>query len=1006
MNGGKKGEFAAILNECVQKCADLKEDYRYVKVCAEFAEFCKNPLEFLAWMERSSIGVRYSIFWETKARLLEEMARDTAGADAAFAEGIRRTAQPVDRLHAKRREMQARVAARLTHPVEGQQEEEEQEKRMALGSLAKVGMVRSTRAGPGQLKIDGPVAATFRRDLTVYEGSEEREESSSVPGRDWIDYGSERESVKENKDVAKQWSRTTLPQQAPKSGPSQRPAFAIFDDVKGVEEDVPVSIASAVKKPAVVTINAKAKASVMQAGPAPPSPVSKKDGKKAFRAGFNENALMEETLTFEELRAMQWFDAVRAEEEMRVRIKLEAEERHRHEEEARQRMRREADERQRLEQARQEEEMRQRFKRESEERQRREEAEQEEIRRAQVELQRAVREKNRQQAPSTMQMSFAVDNVAMDTMNYEALVRNSAKTGQMDMLDDLRNVYADTVDFARRVGGDIAQPTINTRAVMEEVERMFNENVVFDDDSIPAGPVSSRSFVSVAPPPGFAGSSKGQFDIYEDEDSLESFRASMNASAAISTAAPSAAPSAASFHLMEDSFVVPLPKPAVGKSAKIEVFQDEVPQKIVSKPALKSAKFEIFNDEPAQKTAPKSVIKSAKLEVFDDEPVQKTLVKSVAPKSTKLEVFEENAPSKSVSKPAIKKFEIFEDAGLQKSVVPVLANGPVDPWASMSLSANKISSLSGFHDHGPSKPRFEDDGKYFWLGEAVYDLLQIGGGVSSNVFRGEDVSGSEEDSLCAIKIFKPANSWEFYIISQLQTRCQKEQLRHFPRVLSYHHFAGQSALLTCFNENGTVANLMDAWKSSQDGVPEELCVFYAVELLRVVEALHTARVLHNDITPENVLLSHDASNMPDKQSLQLIDFSCAIDLTEFGGQAVFTGAGRCSVMCPQMRREESWTFQQDYFGIVNFCHLLIFGTPLASSGDVSKMKNGWQTVMWEEFFGSLLKQGPTLPAGKFEESAATLKRIRIKLETYRLQISNILQKLLSRQAILLFEKEN
>jgi hypothetical protein len=1053
MNGGKKGEFAAILNECVKKCSDSKEDYRYVKVCAEFAEFCKSPLEFLAWMEQSNIGVRFSLFWETKARLLEDMARDTAAADAAFAEGIRRGAQPIDRLHTKRKEMQGRVASRLAKP--GATDEEEEEQRMALGALTKADGARTTRVGPGQLKMQGSVAppSNLRRPntLSVYDGADERD-PAAVPGREWIDYGSEREAVKENKDVAKQWSRTTLPQHGVTStgAAPQRPGFDIFDEAKGEDEIAPIPAPAVSKKPVaaapIVVKRDPAPTPVMPAAVAPPSPITK----KKVRAGFNEAALLGESLSFEELRAMQW--ANRAEEELKQRLK------------------REAEERQKRQQAEQK-------------------ARDEEMLKVQEDLQRVIREGNnrkikpipKQQPPTRnmLQMSFAVENTTLDTMNYEALVRGSAKTGNMDALDDLRNVYADTIDFENhgKAGKSfmLREPTVNTRAVMDEVERMFNENVAFDD-SIPTGPISSRSFVSVAPPPGF-NKKPSQFDVYEDEDSLESFRASMNASAAlaapVSSSKPAAAP--AKFEVLEDSFVAPLAKaedkrkkpvasklevfedepvqkPALKKpvASKLEVFEDEPMQKPalkkpvasklevfedepVQKPALKkpvASKLEVFEDEPMQKPALKKPVASklevfedepmqkpalkkpvaSKLEVFEDEPVQKPALKK--PVASKLEVFEDEPVQKpALKKPVASKLEVFEDEPMQKPAPPAgKPSGPVDPWAvcASALVPSKFTSIPGFHDHGSNQPRFEDDGKYFWLGEAVYDLLQIGGGVCSNVYRGEDVSGSEDESICAIKLFKPANAWEFFVTSQLQKRCSKEQLRHFPRVLSYHQFAGQSALLTVFNENGTVASLIEAWKSKQNGVPEELAIFYAVELLRAVEALHAARILHNDISPENVLVVMDSSNAPDRQTLQLVDFSCSVDLSDMGDDAVFVGAGRCSVQCQAMRKREAWTFGQDHFGIANLVHWLVFGEPISSisqTGSVAPVKSGWQTELWSDFFAALLNPAPTLTAGQFGESVSKLKQIRIKLETYRLQISNLVQKLLGKQAILLFERK-
>ena len=926
LTGGKKNEFAAILNDCVNRCSDMKRDLRYVKVCCEFAEHCNAPLEFLAWVETNGAAQQYALFWLTKATLLEEVARDTAAAEGAFAEGIRRGAKPVETLRAKRDELHARVAAKLRSAAVAPDTAEETAGgggRVALGSLgAKAGMSRTAHAGPGQLKSQLPESNTRgRKAVAVYEG-DEAEGGGEAQAKQWIEYGSEREAVKENKDVARQWSRATLPQQ-PGGGPAvaaARPGFAIYNE-NDPEDIVPApaviavagapAAARAVSLPALPTVTlartSSAPAAKTVVAPAaatkkkakrdgPPSPIGKPGGK--VRAGFDEAMLEGETLSFEEVRAARW-QAVE-EEARRARLRREAEERTRAEAVA--------------------------------------------LLRAQEELQlqlRSDRQRPAQRRAPSPDASFQVGDTTLDTMNYEALVRGAAKTANLDALDDLRNVYEDTLDFGGRHGKSFLRaPTVNTLAVMNEVEHMFSDDLLFNDSGAGAGAatgVSSRSMVAV-PPPG-AYSDKQAFDVYEDEDSLESFRASMSAStiaAKMSSGPGVAAPSAAAkFEVFEDSFVAPKPKPKEAAAKK-----PVTPAKPV---------FEVFSDD------------------------------------------------------------IEDDAAASKSAPPApaaAASGIVmDPWAAQKQKTSNVAQLRGFCDHAPQRARFEDDGKYFWVEKVAYDLLQIGGGVESVVFRGEDVTGDDGDATCAIKVFKPVRATEFYLLAQLEKRCSKEQLRLFPRVLSYHKYADQSALLTVFNENGSVATLLEVWAKS-GGMPEELALFYSVELLRAVEALHGARVLHNDITPDNVLMCLDSSNMVDKQSLQLVDFSCALDLAEFGGAAVFRGAGRCAVQCPRMRRGESWVFEQDYFAVASIVHSFLFGRPLSEDGDRGGSRSyrpAMQEALWEQFFAAMLAPS-SLTAGQHAESQALLKRVRIALETYRLQISNVIQKALTKQAIHMFEK--
>ncbi len=56
--------------------------------------------------------------------------------------------------------------------------------------------------------------------------------------------------------------------------------------------------------------------------------------------------------------------------------------------------------------------------------------------------------------------------------------------------------------------------------------------------------------------------------------------------------------------------------------------------------------------------------------------------------------------------------------------------------------------------------------------------------------------------------------------------------------------------------------------------------------------------------------SVDASSDPLQQRLELIDFSCALDLSEVESAATFKGRGRCTYPCPEvsMRANDSFLF--------------------------------------------------------------------------------------------------
>jgi serine/threonine protein kinase len=93
---------------------------------------------------------------------------------------------------------------------------------------------------------------------------------------------------------------------------------------------------------------------------------------------------------------------------------------------------------------------------------------------------------------------------------------------------------------------------------------------------------------------------------------------------------------------------------------------------------------------------------------------------------------------------------------------------------------------------------------------------------------------------------------------------------------------------------------------------QPLVMFYAVELLRAVEAMHAAGILHCDIKPDNILLRDDneadatwayspAAGFGGK-GVELIDYGCAIDRNLYESSTVFRGRSHTdSFECLEMQ---------------------------------------------------------------------------------------------------------
>ncbi|KAL9600739.1 MAG: hypothetical protein Q9219_002980 [cf. Caloplaca sp. 3 TL-2023] len=235
---------------------------------------------------------------------------------------------------------------------------------------------------------------------------------------------------------------------------------------------------------------------------------------------------------------------------------------------------------------------------------------------------------------------------------------------------------------------------------------------------------------------------------------------------------------------------------------------------------------------------------------------------------------------------------------------------------------------------------------------------ELGKGAFAPVYLAQRPSsggGEEDDRVCAssdrtelsaIKCEDPPTPWEFYIMSTVHSRLGPS-CRASSSILSpyeMHLFADEGYLVEQYLDQGTLLDLVNTAKAdSPSGVLDEpIAMFFTVELLRTVEALHSIGILHGDLKADNCLvrLHHDdgegghwdptyqangASGWSGK-GLSLIDFGRGIDMRQFGAETQFIADWKTTKQdCPEMREMRPWTYQVDYWGCAGVVHSLLFG---------------------------------------------------------------------------------
>ncbi|XP_051909313.1 mitotic checkpoint serine/threonine-protein kinase BUB1 isoform X2 [Hippocampus zosterae] len=304
---------------------------------------------------------------------------------------------------------------------------------------------------------------------------------------------------------------------------------------------------------------------------------------------------------------------------------------------------------------------------------------------------------------------------------------------------------------------------------------------------------------------------------------------------------------------------------------------------------------------------------------------------------------------------------------------------PSDPWSDRLIShlLSRMSPPLTSHPQCVSWRRSLPDigaKKTISMGKASLRVDRVlGQGAFATVYQATDPDSCDK---VVLKVQKPANIWEFYIHTQLDRRLPPSVRHLFGRIRSAHVFTDGSVLLGEAHGYGTLLNAANLYKGVGDKVmPQPLVIYFTVCILRMLEELHAARLIHADVKPDNFMLGERFVENDDfeadelRHGLVLIDLGQSIDMDLFPPGTAFTA--RCltsGFQCTEMLSGKPWNYQTDLFGAAGTVHVLLFGTYM----QVVQEDGEWRTRatfrrmphgdMWLHLFRTLLNVPGCRPA--------------------------------------------
>ncbi|KAK8961339.1 3-phosphoinositide-dependent protein kinase 1 [Platanthera guangdongensis] len=354
----------------------------------------------------------------------------------------------------------------------------------------------------------------------------------------------------------------------------------------------------------------------------------------------------------------------------------------------------------------------------------------------------------------------------------------------------------------------------------------------------------------------------------------------------------------------------------------------------------------------------------------------------------------------------------------------------IDPWSTSVIDGfqKKMDSYlrkqTGYHCSNKvysgktslSSLQNSSRNKLLELGGKKYQIKGCSGvGGFAKVYKA--LVESNPDDIVALKIQRPSFPWEFYMYRLLDERIPSEERSSFGFAHRAHIYTDSSILVINYLPHGNLQDAINSHLVAQKVMDEVLCVYYSIEMLRILEALHSVGIIHGDFKPDNLLIRYAGEDLDEDaftsrtgnwadQGLCLVDWGRGIDFRLFPSGIKFVGDCQTSgFSCVEMQEKQPWTYQVDTYGLCVIVHMMLHGSYMElerrtnSDGthhfQIKKpFKRYWKVELWSNLFSTLLNRRST------ESDVQVLQGLRKSFEDYMCNNQPLIRKLkqlLSRQ---------